>query len=181
MHEIHTWPGKSERSYASATFSSYLCEQMALLGSQDKTSRPPSAVSLMTSWRDHSVHCGDQLLRSSPILLDKHFSALTPNISLTDESFMYPVNPYLKKFYLFSVFIFIRGSARSSQYLYSSWLTTFGDGSPLTGIKRNKGPFMCFPSTCHFPRILGKKICSFMSHSKTVHFNSRTAQFQSIF
>lgn len=47
------------------------------------------------------MHCGDQLLRSSPILLDKHFSALTPNMSWTDESFMCPVNPHLKKFYLF--------------------------------------------------------------------------------
>lgn len=96
---------KSDRSYASATFSSYLCEQMALLGSRDKTSRPPSALSLMTPWRDHSVHCGDQLLRSSPILLDKHFSALTPNMSWTDESFMCPVNPHLKKFYLFCIYI----------------------------------------------------------------------------
>lgn len=173
-------PGKSDRSYASATFSSYLGEQMALLGSQDKMPRPPSAFSLMTPWRDHSVYCGDQLLCSPRILLGKHFSALTPNMSSTDESFMYPVNQYLKKFSFF-VFIFIRGSARSSQYLYSSWLTTFGHGSPLMGIKRNKSSFPCFPSTCHFPRILRQKICSFMSHSKTLHFNSQTAQFQSIF
>lgn len=49
-------PGKSDRSYVSAAFSSYLGEQMALLGSQDKIPRPPSAFSLMTPWRDHSVY-----------------------------------------------------------------------------------------------------------------------------
>lgn len=81
----HLAPELGMKVMLSATFPSYLCEQMALLGTQDKPSRPPSALARMSPWRDHSVLRGPVAPKFTDSIGQTLLSTHAQYMSLTDE------------------------------------------------------------------------------------------------
>ena len=175
-------PGNSHRSYAVCYVNLLSVWQVAFLGTQDKTSRLPSAWSYDDTME--RSYGGDRLLKlhwpCSPTG-QTFFWALIPNIRIwLMNNLCIPLSIHTFKILSFCVYIHQRISTFKSVSIFQPANQVWTQVSSHCN-KKKQGLIQVFPFNLPFFRNLRQKYVPLWVPGKSVHFSALSAQFQSIF